>query len=151
METIVRRRVLIVALSLLLYSNLSATCLLSTDTVKNFVSLNPPTNLFVDPLTLSMTWNKPLISDPDTNYIDFWVYLDENFVGVTEDTTWDLTPLIYGQVYTASVGARYANGMSALDTSMFTCVFLFPPDSLEGDAPDNAAILYWDPHWSSGQ
>jgi hypothetical protein len=82
---------------------------------------------------------------PAANYIDFWVFLNNAFVGVTEELNWNYAPLMYGQTYTASVAARYTSGLSAKDNYQFFCRYLFPPDSLEGSAPDDAAILVWDP------
>jgi hypothetical protein len=85
------------------------------------------------------------VPSPAANYIDFWVFLDGAFKGVTEETRWNYAPLWYGQTFTASVAARYTSGLSAKDYYTFYCKYLFPPDSLEGFAPDNAAILTWDP------
>ncbi len=82
---------------------------------------------------------------PAANYLDFWVFLDDAFKGVTTETTWDYAPLMYGQHYTASVAARYTSGLSAKDYYTFSSKYLFPPDSLMGTAPDNAAILAWYP------
>ncbi|MBP6871326.1 MAG: carboxypeptidase regulatory-like domain-containing protein [Bacteroidales bacterium] len=82
---------------------------------------------------------------PAANYIDFWVFLDNAFKGVTTETNWNYAPLWYGQTYTAGVAARYTSGLSAKDTYTFFCEYLFPPDSLEGFAPDDAAILTWWP------
>ena len=82
---------------------------------------------------------------PAANYIDFWVFLDNAFEGVTTETNWNYAPLWYGQTYTASVAARYTSGLSSKDYYTFFCEYLFPPDSLEGTAPDDAAILVWDP------
>ena len=44
---------------------------------------------------------------PAANYIDFWVFLDNAFEGVTTETHWNYAPLWYGETYTASVAARY--------------------------------------------
>ncbi|HEY6019831.1 MAG TPA: hypothetical protein VIY48_07975, partial [Candidatus Paceibacterota bacterium] len=84
---------------------------------------------------------------PAANYLDFWVFLDNAFEGVTNETTWNYAPLLYGQTYTASVAARYTSGLSAKDTYTFQCKYLFPPDSLTGTAPDDAALLQWYPPW----
>ena len=88
---------------------------------------------------------KVQVPTPAANYIDFWVFLDNAFEGVTTETNWNYAPLWYGQTYTAGVAARYTSGLSAKDTYTFFCEYLFPPDSLEGFAPDNAAILTWLP------
>jgi hypothetical protein len=85
------------------------------------------------------------VPSPPADYLDFWVYLDTNFVGVTTDTDWNFAPLMYGQSYTASVAARYSSGLSSRDYYTFTCQYLFPPDSLTAVAPDDAAILTWYP------
>ena len=82
---------------------------------------------------------------PAANYLDFWVFLDDAFEGVTMETTWDYAPLMYGHTYTASVAARYTSGLSDKDYYTFFCEYLFPPDSLTGYAPDDAAILEWTP------
>jgi hypothetical protein len=82
---------------------------------------------------------------PAANYLDFWVFLDAAFEGVTPETNWNYAPLWYGQTYTASVAARYSSGLSSKDYYTFFCEYLFPPDSLTGFAPDDAAILTWDP------
>ena len=82
---------------------------------------------------------------PAANYLDFWVFLDNAFEGVTTETNWNYAPLWYGDTYTASVAARYTSGLSAKDYYTFFCEYLFPPDSLTGSAPDDAAILDWTP------
>ncbi len=84
---------------------------------------------------------------PAASYIDFWVFLDDAFEGVTTETNWNYAPLMYGQPYTASVAARYTSGLSSKDYYTFVCKYLFPPDSLTGYAPDDAAILQWFPPW----
>jgi hypothetical protein len=84
---------------------------------------------------------------PAASYLDFWVFLDNAFEGVTNETTWNYAPLMYGQTYTASVAARYTSGLSSKDYYTFYCKYLFPPDSLTGTAPDDAAILQWYPPW----
>jgi hypothetical protein len=82
---------------------------------------------------------------PAAGYLDFWVFLDDALEGVTVDTSWNYSPLWYGQTYTASVAAHYSSGLSAKDYYTFFCEYLFPPRNLTGSAPDNAAILIWDP------
>jgi hypothetical protein len=84
---------------------------------------------------------------PAATYIDFWVFLNDAFEGVTTETNWNYAPLMYGQPYTASVAARYTSGLSTKDYYSFVCKYLFPPDSLTGYAPDDAAILQWFPPW----
>ena len=89
---------------------------------------------------------------PAANYIDFWVFLDNAFEGVTTETNWNYAPLWYGQTYTASVAARYTSGLSSKDYYTFFCEYLFPPDSLTGYAPDDAAILALvSRHWNTGR
>jgi hypothetical protein len=88
---------------------------------------------------------KILVPDQPANYIDFWVFLNDTLVGETTNTSWDFAPLSYGQSFTASVAARYTSGLSARDYFTFTSEYLIPPDSLTGFAPDDAAILTWDP------
>ncbi len=85
------------------------------------------------------------VPSPAANYIDFWVFLDDAFVGTTTETNWNYAPLTYGVTYTASVSARYSSGLSAKDYYTFTSVYLFPPRNLTGAAPDDAAILIWEP------
>jgi hypothetical protein len=87
------------------------------------------------------------VPDPAANYIDFWVYLNDTLVGVTTQTNWDYAPLLYGPTYTASVAARYSSGLSSKDYYTFSSKYLFPPDSLTGIIPDDAAILQWYPPW----
>ena len=82
---------------------------------------------------------------PAADYIDFAVFLDGALVGMTPEPAWDFAPLAYGQTYTASVAARYTSGLSEKDYYTFTSVYLFPPQNLVGDAPDDASILIWDP------
>jgi hypothetical protein len=82
---------------------------------------------------------------PAADYLDFSVFLDNAFVATTTETTWDFAPLAYGQTYTASVAARYSSGLSSKDYYTFTSTYLFPPQNLTGIAPDDAAILSWDP------
>jgi hypothetical protein len=79
------------------------------------------------------------------NYLDYWVFLDGAFDGVTEDTNWSFSPLWYGKTYTASVAAHYSSGLSTKSYYTFNCEYLFPPRNLTGIAPDDAAILVWDP------
>jgi hypothetical protein len=85
------------------------------------------------------------IPAPAADYLDFWVYLDDTYLGTTTDTVWDFVPMEFGQPHTAAVAARYTSGMSQPDTCSFTTTFLFPPDSLRGSAPDQDALLSWDP------
>ncbi len=82
---------------------------------------------------------------PPASYLDFYVFLDDAFVGTTMETNWNYAPLTYGQTYTASVAARYTSGLSAKDYYTFFCEYLYPPRNLVGVAPDDAAILVWDP------
>ena len=82
---------------------------------------------------------------PAAGYLDFSVFLNNVFVGSTTETNWDFAPLAYGQTYTASVAARYSSGLSSKDYCTFESNYLFPPQNLTGIAPDNAAILFWDP------
>jgi hypothetical protein len=90
------------------------------------------------------------IPDPAANYIDFYVFLDDAFSGATEETFWNYAPLTYGVEYTASVAARYTSGLSEKDYYTFLCHYLIPPRNLVGAAPDNAAILLWDPPLTGG-
>lgn len=85
------------------------------------------------------------VPEPAAAYLDFLVFLDNAYVGTTAETTWDLAPLNYGQIYTFSVAARYSSGLSAKDHFTFESKYLFPPQNLTGQAPDNASILAWDP------
>ncbi|HEY6020287.1 MAG TPA: T9SS type A sorting domain-containing protein, partial [Candidatus Paceibacterota bacterium] len=87
------------------------------------------------------------VPSPAATYLDFWVFLDDAFEGVTTETTWNYAPILYGTNHTASVAARYTSGLSAKDNYSFFCKYLFPPDSLQGYAPDDAAILQWFPPW----
>lgn len=82
---------------------------------------------------------------PAANYLDFPVFLNGAFVGLTTEPAWDYAPLAYGQTYTASVAARYTSGLSSKDYFSFKSKYLFPPRNLAGIAPDDAAILTWDP------
>ncbi len=82
---------------------------------------------------------------PAAGYHNFSVFLDDFFVGLTTETGWDFAPLTYGQTYKASVAANYSSGMSSKDNYTFTSTYLFPPQNLAGIAPDDAAILTWDP------
>ena len=120
----------------------------------DFSGLTGPANIWFafhadDAGTFASGWAidnvKIQVPAPAANYIDFWVFLDNAFEGVTTETAWDYAPLMYGQTYTASVAARYTSGLSSKDYYTFFCEYLFPPDSLEGSAPDNAAILAWYP------
>jgi hypothetical protein len=88
---------------------------------------------------------KVQVTAPPAGNIDYWVFLDGAFTGVTTQPAWDYAPLWYGQTYTASVAARYTSGLSAKAYYTFTSKFLFPPRNLAGNAPDDAAILQWDP------
>jgi hypothetical protein len=80
-----------------------------------------------------------------SNYIDFSIFLDNAYIGSTSEPTWDFAPLAYGQTYTASVAAHYSSGLSGKSYYTFQCKYLYPPQNLSGSAPDNAAILSWDP------
>jgi hypothetical protein len=85
------------------------------------------------------------VPTPAASYLDFWVFLDNAFKGVTNELTWNYAPILYGTTHTASVAARYSSGLSSKDYYTFFCKYLFPPDSLTGYAPDDAAILQWYP------
>jgi len=89
------------------------------------------------------------VPDPSANSLDFWVFLDDAFVGSTAESYWDFAPLPYGQTYTASVAARYSSGLSSKNYYSFTSKYLFPPQNLAGSAPDDAVILLWDPPGNS--
>lgn len=82
---------------------------------------------------------------PPADYLDFYIYLDDEIVDTTTETTWNFAPLVFGQSYTAGIKAHYAGGLSEGNYYIFTSEYLFPPDSLEGTAPDDAAILTWYP------
>lgn len=77
--------------------------------------------------------------------LDYYVFLNNAFVGITPDTTWNYAPLWYSKIYTASVAAHYSNGLSDKDYYTFICEYLFPPRNLTVTAPDDVAILIWDP------
>lgn len=85
------------------------------------------------------------VPDPAAGYIDFSIFLDNAFIGSTTVTDWNFAPLAYGQTYTVSVAAHYSSGLSSKVYYTFVCKYLVPPDNLSGDAPDDAAILRWDP------
>jgi hypothetical protein len=82
---------------------------------------------------------------PPADYLDFYIYLDDEIVDSTTETTWNFAPLVYGQSFTAGVKAHYAGGVSEGDYYLFTSEYLIPPDSLTAIAPDDAAILTWYP------
>ena len=88
---------------------------------------------------------KVQVPSPAAGYIDYWVFLDDALTGVSDVPNWDYAPLWYGKTYTASVAAHYSSGLSAKAYYTFTSKFLFPPRNLAGSAPDDAAILVWDP------
>jgi hypothetical protein len=85
------------------------------------------------------------VPDPAASYLDFLVFLDNAYIGTTSETTWDFAPLAYGQTYTVSVAARYSSGLSSKVHYTFESKYLFPPQDLNGTAPDDAVILDWDP------
>ena len=62
---------------------------------------------------------KVQVPTPAANYLDFYVFLDDAFVGTTTETNWNYAPLTYGVEYTASVAARYTSGLSAKDYYRF--------------------------------
>jgi hypothetical protein len=82
---------------------------------------------------------------PPADYLDFYVYLDDELVGTTTETTWNFAPMDYGLSHTAGVKAHYADGLSEGDYYDFTSEYLIPPDSLTAIAPDDAAVLSWYP------
>jgi len=89
------------------------------------------------------------VPEPPALYQDFSVFLDDFYLGQTGELHWDYAPLEYGKTYTASVAAHYSSGLSAKDYYTFESKYLFPPQNLEGAAPDDAAILTWDPPGTS--
>ncbi len=82
---------------------------------------------------------------PAAGYIDFHVFLDNAFAGSTASPEWNFAPLEYGREYTASVAARYTSGLSGKSHYTFTSTYLYPPLNLNGEAPDDAVFLKWDP------
>jgi hypothetical protein len=60
---------------------------------------------------------------PAASYLDFWVFLDDAFEGVTSETTWNYAPILYGTTHTASVAARYTSGLSSKDYYTFFCKY----------------------------
>jgi hypothetical protein len=65
----------------------------------------------------------------------YGVFLDGTLVGNTQELTYTYTDLNYGQSYLAGVAALFSSGYSELDTYRFTSIFLYPPDSLQGESP----------------
>ncbi len=90
-----------------------------------------------------------LVPDPAADYIDFSLFLDDVYIGSTANLEWDLAPLPYGQTYTVSVAAHYTSGLSPEVYYTFTSEYLFPPQNLVGNAPDDAAIITWNPPGTS--
>ncbi|MDX9905039.1 MAG: T9SS type A sorting domain-containing protein [Bacteroidales bacterium] len=82
---------------------------------------------------------------PPADYLDFYVYLNDEIIDTTMETTCNFDRLVYGQSYTAGVKAHYTDGLSEGDYYVFTSEYLIPPDSLLASAPDDAAILSWYP------
>ncbi len=82
---------------------------------QNFISLNPPQNLFVTELGYA-TWDAPASRD----LIGYNLYLDDVFVEYTTDLFYQYQDLINGQTYIAGVSAVYDEGESEIIDFEFT-------------------------------
>ncbi len=83
----------------------------------------------------------------------YGVFLDGTLVDNTPEETYTYQDLNYGQEYLAGVAALFSSGYSELDTYRFRSLFLYPPDSLQGESPYNTdyAHLWWqEPGGGSG-
>ena len=122
---------------------------ITSDTVLDITldeAIYNPVNLYVDPVSLKATWS---IDQGNARSIellqDYYIYLDDTFVGMTQDTEFTFYPLPYGQEYTAGVCAHYVTGISDTVYYDFTSYYLEPPRYLVASVPDNAALLSWEP------
>jgi Secretion system C-terminal sorting domain/Carboxypeptidase regulatory-like domain len=64
---------------------------------------------------------------PTGNYS---VFLDDDFVNETEDTSYRYLNLIYGTEYISGVAANYESGLSDTSFFNFTSEWLFPPENI---------------------
>ena len=109
-------------------------------------TLNPPSNLYVNPLTLIATWDPPdtALSTLNRNFVDYQILLDSAVIGTTTDESWNYTPLIYGQEYVAGVQAHYTGGMSVPVYDTFISEYLIPVFEVYNCAIPFDKCICWD-------
>lgn len=117
---------------------------------------NPPSNLWVDPLTSIAYWSSegsklistvyPLRAKPKDKIIfdenEYVVLLDDSIAGTTSDTNYSFGYLEYGQEYTAGVFLSDNNKDSDTIYFTFTSEYLSPPLDLR---LINHLEVTWDP------
>ncbi|MBK6964271.1 MAG: T9SS type A sorting domain-containing protein [Bacteroidales bacterium] len=86
-----------------------------------------------------------VIASATVPVLSYALFLDEEFVDSTSDTTYTFQNLVYGQEYLAGVSALYSSGYSEQDTIRFVNGFLSPPLDFQGTIPvmTDYAQLWW--------
>lgn len=138
---------------------------LTTDTIINIELLEiiqAPTNLYVDPLNSTATWDAPVIDTTSKSFYNlpfltenqnitknpasppptgsYLVILDEDSIASVNEENHEYLNLSYGQDYTAGVSAIFMSGNSDTTTYNFTSEWLYPPENLQTDTNNN---IFW--------
>ncbi|MDZ7740424.1 MAG: carboxypeptidase-like regulatory domain-containing protein [Bacteroidota bacterium] len=138
---------------------------LSSDTLINIELIEiiqPPTELYVDPLNSIATWEAPVIdtsSKSNTNIPfqtsnqnktenpehtpptgSYLVLLDGDSIATVYEESYQYLNLVYGQEYTAGISAIFMSGNSDTNNYTFTSEWLYPPENLQIDTNN---ILFW--------
>lgn len=65
--------------------------------------------------------------DPPSPVLNYRIFIDDQLVGITEDTHFQLPSIPYGEEHTVCVKALYFGGISSGDYFTFISMNLFPP------------------------
>jgi hypothetical protein len=95
-------------------------------------------------------WNvdnvRIIANEPDFPVIEYWLYLDDDIIATTQDTSFTIPSymLLYGQDYTVGVEVVYESGISERTEILLKSLFLPPPQNFVGQCIVNDAVLSWD-------
>jgi type IX secretion system substrate protein/carboxypeptidase family protein len=78
----------------------------------------------------------------------YHVFLDDDFIAETSETTYQYLNLVFGVEYTASVGALYSSGLSDKDYYTWISEWLFPGGNIAGVSIGDSVHLVWDPPYA---
>jgi len=88
--------------------------------------------------------------DPPASLIDYYVYLDDSLIAITDTTSINLPVLSYGQEYTLCVKSHYPSGLSEAECTTFTSVYLYPPSCFYQADTGNQPLIICPPLDSTG-
>jgi len=88
--------------------------------------------------------------DPPASLIDYYVYLDDSLIAITDTTSINLPVLTYGQAYTLCVKSHYPSGLSQPECATFTSYYLYPPSCFYQADTGNLPLIICPPLDSTG-